>query len=226
MLKSIPIRSVRTKVFRLASYRGDEEFLQEIGASEEIIDEMMALLASTGTTDSLKELCDDPFKPKRRLYGTGYAEKTRFSDGSFPVFYSSLEPWTAEAEIQYWFPKRFAGKPTRRRTALYSRFTCDFDGIVKDLRPMQAKWQKLTHDSDYRFCNRLGSEAKTTGLDGLLAPSARCAGGTNVPVFARRAISNPGDHALVAMTYDPSTGKVLLQRGMKTRVIPDEQHKC
>lgn len=209
MLESIPTQSVRIEVFRLASYRGDEEFLQEEGASAERISEMMELLASTGTTDSLEELCDDPFKPKRRLYGTKYA-KTRFSDGSFPVFYSSLEARTAEAEVRYWFPKKFAGKPTRRRTALYSRFTCDFHGSVKDLRPMQIEWQRLTHDSDYQLCNRLGTEAKTTGLDGLLAPSARRAGGTNVPVFARRAISNPGDHALVAMIYDPSTGEVLL----------------
>lgn len=209
MLESIPTRSVRIEVFRLASYRGDEEFLREEGANAERISEMMELLASTGTTDSLEELCDDPFKPKRRLYGTRYA-KTRFSDGSFPVFYSSLEASTAEAEMQYWFPRRFAGKPTRRRAALYSRFTCDFHGSVKDLRPMQAEWQRLTHDSDYQFCNRLGTEAKTTGLDGLLAPSVRRAGGTNVPVFARQAISNPGDHALVAMIYDPSTGEVLL----------------
>lgn len=209
MLESIPTRSVRVEVFRLASYRGDEEFLQEEGADTEKVSDMMKLLASTGATDSLEELCDDPFKPKRRLYGTRYA-KTRFSDGSFPVFYSSLDARTAEAEVRYWFPKRFAGQPTRRRTALYSRFTCDFHGSVKDLRPMQTEWQGLTHDGDYLFCNRLGAEAKTAGLDGLLAPSARRAGGTNVPVFTRRAISNPGDPALVAMTCDPSTGEVLL----------------
>lgn len=165
----------------MASYRGDEEFLQEEGADTEKVSDMMKLLASTGATDSMEELCDDPFKPKRRLYGTRYA-KTRFSDGSFPVFYSSPEAWTAEAEV----------------------------GSVKDLRPMQTEWQGLTHDGDYLFCNRLGAEAKTAGLDGLLAPSARRAGGTNVPVFARRAISNPGDPALVAMTCDPSTGEVLL----------------
>lgn len=209
MLESIPTRSVRVEVFRLASYRGDEEFLQEEGADAERVSDMMKLLASTGATDSLEDLCDDPFKPKRRLYGTRYA-KTRFSDGSFPVFYGSLEARTAEAEVRYWFPKRFAGQPTRRRTALYSRFTCDFHGSVKDLRSMQTEWQGLTHDGDYQFCNRLGTEAKTAGLDGLLTPSARRAGGTNVPVFARRAISNPGKPALVAMTYDPSTGEVLL----------------
>ena len=44
---------------------------------------MMELLASTGTMDSLEELCDGPFKPKRRLYGTRYA-KTRFSGWFIP----------------------------------------------------------------------------------------------------------------------------------------------
>ena len=77
-------------------------------------------------------------------------------------------------------------------------------------RPCQGRPAGLTHDGDYQFCNRLGAEAKTAGLDGLLAPSARRADGTNVPVFARRAISNPAYPALVAVAYDPSTGEVLL----------------
>ena len=37
---------------------------------------------------SLEELCEAPFRPKTRLKKAGYA--TRFSDGSFPVFYTRV----------------------------------------------------------------------------------------------------------------------------------------
>lgn len=168
---------------------------------------MLELLGSREISDTPEELYDGPFRPKRRLHKEGY--RTRFSDGSFPVFYSALEPETAAAEIKYWFVK-FAGTPTRPRTAYYSRFSCDFDGSTKDLRPKHEDWPDLTHDNDYRFCNSLGAEAMDAELDGLVTPSARRSDGTNLPVFRRRAIDNPVVHALVAVTLDPSTGEVVL----------------
>ena len=33
---------------------------------------------------------------------------------------------------------------------------------------MHADWPALTHDSDYGFCNGLGTEAVDSDLDGLL----------------------------------------------------------
>ncbi len=167
---------------------------------------MFGLLASQGISDNTEELCEAPFRFTQLQEGK---IPTRFSDGSFPVFYSSLEPETAEAERKYWFQKS-AGNPTTARTAYYSRFSCHFDGSIKDLWPMHTNWPKLTHDSDYGFCNGLGAEAVTTDLDGLLTPSARRPNGTNLPVFRRRAISDPKIHALVAMTLDPSSGEVAL----------------
>ena len=210
MLESIPTATLRLRVFRLANQGSVSEFLQEQGLDERGIDEIKVLLQSRGIDNSLEELCDAPFRPKPRLQKAGYA--TRFSDGSFPVLYTSLEAETAESEIQHWFLK-IVGRPVRRRTAYYSRFACDFNGTAKDLRPEKPKWPRLTHDSDYLFCNRLGAEAVKLRLDGLLTPSARRTTGTNIPVFARKSISNPGDRVLVAVTYDPSTGKVSLGGG-------------
>ena len=158
--------------------------------------------------DTLEELCEAPFRPKPMMRRLGNA--SRFSDGSFQVFYSSTEAETAEAEIQHLFRRAFAGRPKSPRTAYYARFACDFDGLVKDLRPKEAQWPKLVHDNDYRFCNKLGAEAVELGLAGLLTPSVRRKTGTNLPVFTRKAISNPGDYILMAVTYDPGAGKVSL----------------
>ena len=99
-----------------------------------------------------------------------------------------MEAKTAEAEVRYHRSRFVRDLPTR-----YTLFTCDFGGSVKVLRPKKEEWQALTYDSDYGFCNELGAEAVTTGLDGLLAPSVRRDGGTNIPVFTRSSISNPRD---------------------------------
>ena len=171
---------------------------------------MLDLLASRGISDTPEDLLDGPFGPKPQLRKLG--DRTRFSDGSFPVFYSSLEMETAEIEVQFWFLKHIT-EPTKRRTAYYSRFSCRFDGSIKDLRSALANWPELTDDNGYDFCNSVGAEAMTAGLDGLVTPSARTTRGTNLPVFSRHALSNPSVYGPVALTLDPSTGQVALREG-------------
>lgn len=199
MLDSTPTLPLRAEVFRLAAYLEDETFMQELEFDERSIDELKELLESVGAADSLEKLCDDPFKPKSQLHKSVYGP-SRFSDGSFPVFYSALDTETAKTEAWHWFSK-FGGK---RKARLYRLFTCHFGGSVKDLRPKQAKWPALMHDSDYGFCNNLGAEAVKRKLDGLLVPSVRREGGTNVPVFSRSAISNPIHLEYVPITWDVS----------------------
>lgn len=207
MLAALPAETGSHRVFRLANSQSAVEPLRQQGLDAEEINGMTTLLQSFGIRESLDALCDAPFRPKQHLRKR--ASPTRFSDGTFPVFYCSLEAATAEAEIRHWLP-RVIGRPNTRRTIRYHRFACDFNGTVKDLRPKQDDWPKLTHDSNYGFCNGLGKEAVAEELDGLLAPSARRAGGTNLPVFRRRAIGNPGDLSAVAATYDPATGAITL----------------
>ena len=141
---------------------------------------MQDLLLPRNISDNPEDLCDDVFKPKPQLLKVENC--TRFSDGAYSVFYRSLESETAKVEVCHSF-RKYAGKPTSSRTAYYSRFSCRFDGSVKDLRPMHTAWPGLTHDSDYSFCNDLGAESVASDLDGLLTPSARRPDGTNLPVF-------------------------------------------
>ena len=205
MLEGIGSRHSEEVLFRLASHRTDDDFLRHQKMNPEQISEMKEFLDSHGMSDSLEKLIDAPFEPKRRLFGSSYP-KSRFSDGSFPVGYFSLESETAEAEVRYWFYEKFAGKPSSGRIAWYSRFNCDFQGHTKDLRPMQTMWPDLMHGNDYTFCAHLGTEAVSGNLDGLLTPSARKPDGTNVPVFTRRALSNPREHSLVEIRCGVSHG--------------------
>lgn len=175
--------------------------MAELRLDPQSSNELRGLLAASDQGTELDELLDGPFRPKRRL-----RHRTRFSDGSFPVFYSSLDSATAEAEMRYWFP-RYSGRPQHPRTAYYRRFSCTFDGIEKDLRAKISDWPDLVHDNDYSFCNQLGAEARRLEVDGLVTLSARHEG-ENLPVFARQAISDPELEGGVAMTYYPDTGRV------------------
>ena len=208
MLESIPTSTEQAELIRLAVHPKSSDFFQEQGLDERSIGETLQLLGSRNTPIQLKDIVDRTFKPKPRLAKTRYA--TRFSDGSFPVLYGSTDTATAATEVKHWFSKQVSGKPAHARTAFYVRFAYRFDGDVKDLRAKQTEWLDLRHDYDYQFCNRLGAEAVAAGLDGLLAPSVRNVGGTNLPVFARQAVSNFREGEFVAITQDPKTGETSL----------------
>ena len=124
MLETIVSRNSRRRVFRLANLPLDD-LRDELQFDAQSNDELQEILAAVGYRTDLDELCAGPFRPKRRL-----CPKTRFSDGSFSVFYSSLDTTTAEAEIRYWFPRfcEYAGSP---RPAYYHRFRCTFRGTVR-----------------------------------------------------------------------------------------------
>lgn len=161
MLQSLPRRRHRRRVYRLAQDSGATRFFEQSGLDRVAVDELLALLAEFGYDLDAVDFLDRPFRPKRARGGP------RFSNGSFPVFCSSLDPETTLAEVKHWAP-RTLGAAGRRVTASYWQFHCTFDGLEVDLRPQIALWPNRIHDSDYTFCNRIGAAAVRDGLDGLV----------------------------------------------------------
>ena len=208
MLEDLPVENADLDLVRLASLREVDQFFENQQFGELQVSEVMALLASRGIATDPEKLVDQIFKPKRQLEKMKY--RTRFSDGSFPVLYGSVEARTSEMEVKHWFSKQI-GVPTHERTAHYMRFKYRFRGEVKDLR--QTHWPALTDDNGYEFCNKLGREAVKAGIDGLLTPSARNKGGTNLPAFRRQAVGGFSRGEPVAMTYDPQTGETTVREG-------------
>ena len=205
LLNEIPTAHSLLPIYRLANLPRYDELLAELELDDLSEQELSALLVAADYGTSLEELCNAPFRPKRRLGHT-----TRYSDGSHLVFYSALESETAEAEVVHWFKKGFGGHPQGQRSAYYQRFTCWFEGQEKDLRDKQSEWPELVHDSDYTFCNRIGAEAVRLELDGLVVPSARRENGSNLPVFKRSAVRDPEAQDLVKITIDSRTGEIAI----------------
>lgn len=201
MIENIPNKSLRIDVFRLAGERKVSQLIEALGVDPKSVPRTREFLRPYHAGHSLNELCDAQFKPRPRLYKHGHP-KSRFSNGSFPVFYTSLESQTADAEIKHWVPI-ILGKTKNPRTIFYRRIRCKFNGLVKDLRSKQGDWPNLTHDSSYCFCNRLGTEARESNIDAFLTPSVRKRNGTNLPIFKRDAINDPELIEWVSVTYDP-----------------------
>lgn len=205
LLDEIPTVRRRWWIYRLASLPEYDKRLAELELDDRSEQELSDLLADTGYKTSLEDPWDAPFRPKRYL-----SRATRYSDGSYHVFYSALDLATAKAEVAHGFKKGFGGRPQGQRSAYYRCFTCLFEGQEKDLRDKQSEWPELVHDSDYTFCNRIGAEAVRLELDGLVVPSARREDGSNLPVFKRSAIRDPAAQDLVKITLDHRTGEIAI----------------
>ncbi len=181
-----------------------QEVISELGLPQSVGADFRNLLDEWGYDPKSAEWLDIPFRPKKRR------RASRFSDGSFPVFYSSLDSETAQAEVRHWGPA-FLGNPRRSRTAFYRLFHCTFHGVEKDLRACRAAWPELVHETDYALCNRIGAEAIQLDVDGLVTWSARRPVGANLPVFSRASLRDPVAEGLMALTYEPADGSVSLR---------------
>lgn len=208
MLDCIESASYRLDVYRLASYDDDRSVLRAMGIADDgDLEDMKELFRSSSLRDIDDTLLDAPFRPRHQPWRRRW-QPSRFSDGTVSVFYASLEARTSEEEQKYWFARHLPSLP--HGLYYYWRFRCRFEGTAKDLRSMESAWPDLVHSADYTFCNKLGAEATRSGLDALLTPSVRLAGGTNLPVFARRALSNVDQLEMVSLTVDPSSKSIVV----------------
>lgn len=107
---------------------------------------------------------------------------SRFSDGVYGVFYCAREPRTAIAETRYHaglFLAATREAPLRQQMRLY---TVRAHGTVADLRAKLADPRVLAPD-DYSAGQALGRAIKQAGIDGLVYPSVRDAGGECLAAF-------------------------------------------
>ena len=185
-------------MYRLSVYRPIQNLLTKIGFDFRSSFDLFQLPRFQNATESIDDLFEIPFQPIEKKE-VEY-RPTRFSNGSFPVFYSSLEPETAEAEVKYLFLRR--DKKERVKTLYYTKFSVDFDGTIQNLVSKKTEWPKPIHDSDYAFCNQLAKSAKKLGLAGLIVPSAR-SDGINLPVFSRKSLNNPKIFDILALPIRP-----------------------
>jgi len=157
-------------------------------ASAEDFDALYALEALTN--DRLRtETGELDLVPRgERRFGAGFGpimaafthlnpQGSRFSDGSYGVFYCARSRDTAIAETRYHAARFLAAThepPLRQQMRLY---TVIAEGEVVDLRGEPAPDPAVLSPDDYAAGQALGRAARAAGTPGIAYPSVRDAGG-------------------------------------------------
>ena len=152
-----------------------------------------------------RSIIDYPFKNEPYL-------STRFGDGTYGVWYGSVEMKTTVFETCFHMIRAELAvdgldEMIVRERAVY-RVKCS--AILIDLRGKQKPFPKLVAD-DYGFTQQIGGRMNREGHPGLLAPSARYSG-TNIIIFNPDVLSDPRLHCYLTYYFDPQTLAIKVER--------------
>jgi hypothetical protein len=121
-------------------------------------------------------------------------QASRFSDGSFGVWYGSDRLETSAHESAYhWFRGLLcdAGFEHENVTIERTLYSVACDAVLLDFRPAAANFPDLLHTADYNFIHSVGARIHREGHPGLLTFSARHQGGINYAILNPNVLSNP-----------------------------------
>ena len=154
-----------------------------------------------------RSIIDYPFKNEPCLF-------TRFGDGTYGVWYGSLEIKTTIFETGFHMIKAERAvegldEVVVRDRAVY-RVQCR--AILIDLRGKQKSFPKLLAD-DYGFTQLIGRRMNKEGHPGILVPSARIKG-TNLVIFNPDVLSDPRLHCYLTYFFDPLTLNIRVERSV------------
>jgi hypothetical protein len=141
---------------------------------------------------------------------------SRYGDGSFPVWYGCLDSLTTIHETAFYMIREEMGfkghpKPIERYRIIY-QVACT--ALLIDLTRETRYLSQLTDPGNYAFTQQIGKRIRSEMHPGLVAPSARHAGGINLVVFTPQILSNPVPAAQLLYRLDPQT--------MRLTVIDDQ----
>ena len=132
---------------------------------------------------------------------------------TFGVWYGSLALETTIRETAYHMVKEESGiegnkNPIYRERAVY---LVHCRGLLIDLSGKDAEFPALT-GADFGFTRQIGERLHREGHPGLLAPSARHRGGTNLVALSPAILSDPRLSCYLAYTCDPARREVTVER--------------
>jgi len=127
-------------------------------------------------------------------FETDHFMASRYSDGTFPVWYGSLEQETTLYETIHHMMKEemkienIKSIPVITRERIIYHVYCN--GILIDLSKKTKFFPKLISE-DYLETQKIGKQLYQQGFPGLLAYSARYPNGTNANIFKSEILFDP-----------------------------------
>jgi hypothetical protein len=128
-------------------------------------------------------------------------QTSRFSNGSFGVWYGSDAVETTVYETAFHWLRGFLADAGLESEAVVSRrqlFTVSCRAGILDFRPAVTSYPKLLHKSDYSFTQSVGSRIHREGHPGLVTFSVRHSGGLNYALLNPAVLNEPQHHSYLA----------------------------
>lgn len=122
---------------------------------------------------------------------THIGRESRFSDGSYGVYYAALDEATAIAETVFHTARRLR---ETAEPAIELDMRCYVGRVQKPLEDIRGpSWMHLRNPDlrTWPVCQRFGAERREAGADGLVYRSVRKEGGQCVAGFTTRSVSRP-----------------------------------
>ncbi|HET7587859.1 MAG TPA: RES family NAD+ phosphorylase [Gammaproteobacteria bacterium] len=113
---------------------------------------------------------------------------SRFSDGSFGVYYSAREEPTAIAESTYHRERILRWSRAPAMKVEMRQYAGGVSARLVDLRGGQREWPECYRRDDYSGSQRFGMAQKAADRSGIVYDSVRCNGGVCAAVFKPRAL--------------------------------------
>jgi len=141
-------------------------------------------------------------------------QQNRYGDGTYPVWYGSLEMKTTIHETAYHMARHEMGVEGAEQVVIRERAVYDIHcrALLIDITDQAQAHPALVHGSDYSFTQALGKRISQEGHPGLLAPSARYRSGSNVVVFRQPVLSDPRLACYLRYHFNPRSGELLVER--------------
>jgi hypothetical protein len=142
---------------------------------------------------------------------------SRFSDGTYGVYYAGIDVDTAIAETAH-HQARFLRESGEQPIEVDMRcYLADIDVDLIELRGEQARRPDLYLPDNYAASQAFGREHRAGGADGIVWDSVRHAGGQCVGIFRPRCISPCMQGAHYAFVWD---GTRIAQTYQKSDLTP------
>ena len=166
---------------------------------------------------SHKPIIDRPFEDAQWFNAIQWPFKhwqaSRFSDGSFGVWYGSESVETTVYESAYhWYRGLLSDAGFEQMAVIAERkvYWVACNAALLDFRQAAEKHPDLLHPLDYTFCQAVGSRIHREGHPGLLTLSVRRPAGENLAIFNPAVLSNPRHHC--QLSYRLEGGQIVVEK--------------
>lgn len=127
---------------------------------------------------------------------------SRFTDGTYGVFYSARDLATAIAETRY-HREQFMRATNEARMELDMRvYLVDVDADLHDIRGRQNEYQNAYRHTNYAGGQQLAADLRASGSNGIAYSSVRRDGGECVGVFRPNVLSNARQERHLCYIWD------------------------